>query len=287
LPINSVSFANLADELRVSPEELVPLVTSGYLVIVQTADELKHTLVGKPSQSMIDWFRAMLGPANQRPIMPIKDVARMFRVKLHQLIDLCERFGIPIYKDPLFEGLISARGVFAFYKMYREVVSPMRVDRQTLFEVLARLKGAERTGRQGHVREIFIPAFDREIQRIAALPEPQRTIAATAFWQIFSDADLLTDVLPNPKNGRNGRDYYKRYLLLKEKAQGVEKILKGKKRWDDRPYILTSGMAWHPKYGWYNKKKLYQKVSARMQDYWKKRKAAEAALRGEKKFGNK
>ena len=273
-----MSFADLADELRVSPEELVPLVTAGYLVIVQTADVLKDTLVGKPTQNMIDWFRAMFGPVALRPMVPIKEVAAMALVKLDHFIELCERFHLPIYDDPIFGGLVSPRTVITFYGKYRQTMMPVRVDRVTLIDFLGRMKGFK-VKRPIRLVEVFWKSFDEEIKRIAALPEPQRTIAATAFWQMFNDADLFTDLIKAEKRPGGTRNYYRRYKFLKEKADAVGKILKGKSTWDKQPYKLTCrGNVFHPQFGFRSKLAISRSMSAAMTEYWKKRKAAEAAL---------
>jgi len=255
----------------------VPLVTACYLVIVETADELKNTLVSKPSQNMIDWFRAMLGPVQLRPMFPAVEVGRMFHINPpRKVIDICERLHLPVYDDPVFGGLVSPKTIFTLHRMYLEVVAPLRVDRQSLITVLARLRGRTVT-RDRNLVHIYFTAFDKEIKRIARLMEPQRTIAATAFWQAFNDAETFVGVIPedSPQNTYYGKLYRK----MMEKARGVEKILKGKSTWEKKPYKLTGRRAYSPRWGWYDRKAALEAMSKTMTEYHRKRKAAAAALR--------
>jgi hypothetical protein len=60
------------------------------------------------------------------------------------------------------------------------------------------------------------------------------------------------------------RVYFTVYKRLKEKAMGVEKVISGKSTWEKRPFDL---------------KRPHLRVSRAMTAYWKKKKAAEAALR--------
>lgn len=256
----------------------MPLITAGYLIIAETAGELKNTLVSKPTQNMIDWFRAMLGPVQLRPMIPAKEVARMFRLKPRQIVSLCEQLHLPIYDDPVFGGLVSAKTVFTLNHCYLEIVSPLRVDRQTLITVLGRLKG-KNLSRGRPLIHVYFSAFEKEIQRIAKLPEPQRTIAATAFWQAFNDAETFIDLIPRDTVFENAqyRNVYKRMIA---KIKGIDKILNGKSTWEKKPYKLTGRrLVFNSVVGWYNKDRQRAAVSKAMTEYWTKRKAAEKALR--------
>lgn len=255
----------------------MPLIAAGYLNIVETAGELKKTLVAKPTQNMIDWFRAMLGPVQLRPMIPAREVARMFRLKPHQVVSVCERLHLPIYDDPVFGGLVSAKTIFTINSFYLEIVSPMRVDRQTLVTIIGRLKGKS-PARSYRFVHVYFTSFEKEIQRIAKLMEPQRTIAATAFWQVFTDADLFVDLIPQDSPLSNDQHRYV-YKCMVAKVKGIEKILNGKSTWEKQPYKLTGGRAFHPNLGWYDRRAAMEAMSESMKEYWRKRKAAAKALR--------
>jgi hypothetical protein len=192
-PVESISLADLAKELGVKPDRLPLLVLEGYLRLVKSGCYAEDTFVERPGAGAREWLRAMFAPLKQRPMLPIKDVAKFLQMSLLELRRWCLHFNIPIYMDAAFGELLTLKNFYSLQNGFFEIQSPLRTDRQALFVFFTRVK---QLGRHELVKlKRYDLRLEKEIRRIVALPEPQRTVQATSFWSSYRDAKTLAECI--------------------------------------------------------------------------------------------
>jgi hypothetical protein len=195
---NTVSLADLARMLDVGIDRLPPLISAGYLYVAKVGDTPETILLVKPFPDFLEWLGLMLGPTCRRPMVPIADIAHMLKMKPEIVRYACEKLSVEIWPDPVFGDLLSPRGFFTLQKLIERTTAHLRLDRQILMVMLARLRGVQPKFRL-RGRDTILPyakGFEAEIRRIAKMKEPMRAFRAVALWKAYSDADALVNWLP-------------------------------------------------------------------------------------------
>lgn len=188
-----ITLQRLADELEIDLERLAPLIRHNYLRILHAEDTMAATVVARPTKDAMDWLRTMFMPLDLRPFIPLPEVTASLGATEDELHYVCASQGIPLYSDPAFGELLTVTGFWLLYKGLFAMRSRLRSDRQTLLLILAQIKHVEPPCRPEPLP--YSDRLDKEISRIAALPEPDRTIRATEFWKIYSEANTLVECL--------------------------------------------------------------------------------------------
>jgi hypothetical protein len=196
-PVESISLADLAKELGAKADRLPPLVLEGYLHLVKSGCYAEDTFVERPAAGAREWLRTMFAPLKQRPMLPIKDVARFLEMSLLELRRWCLHFNIPIYMDTAFGELLSLKSFYSLQNGFFEIRNPLRTDRQALLVLFSFVKRISRHERVQLRR--YDHRLEEELKRIVALPEPQRTIQATLFWSNYRDAKTIAECIFHTK----------------------------------------------------------------------------------------
>lgn len=221
--VKTISLPDLAKDLCVDADRLPPLILEGYLRLAKSGLSLEDTFVERPPAGARDWLRAMFAPVAMRPMLPVRDAAKMLDMTLDDLRKWCIHFNIPISMDAVFGELLSLKGFYQIEHGFYEIRNPLRTDRQALLVRLMRVNKMNAT------REAYLRRYDRrleeEITRIAKLPEPQRTIQATAFWSAYQDAKIVGDSLGRKKGSKHEK-------ILDRKVYLAEQSMLGKNDWN-------------------------------------------------------
>jgi hypothetical protein len=186
----AISLQELATKLGVSPERLLPAIKHKYLKIIMA----NPPVVYEPPPAAIEWLKGMFEPILMRPFLELGMVAEIENLTIPDTRLLCASYDIPIQIDPVFGELLT---IAAFRKLhislhhYRE---PSRFDRQAMLVALMRAADPE-----NYKADLKPPTFsvrlEKEIRRIAKLPEPYRTEMALRLWEQFSEAKGVADCI--------------------------------------------------------------------------------------------
>lgn len=222
VPISQeITCARLANELEVSLDRILPLIEHRYLRVVQLSDDPGSVLVARPTGAALSWLRIMFMPIAMRPYLPIEDVAQMFETYPANIRYLCVNNNIPIYADPVFGELLTVRGYRDLRRSLFEAEMLPRFDRGVLLNLLGRLRDFEQSGNRPPLP--YSARVEREIARIAALPESDRGSAAKELYTAYLDAKKVADALNVYfENRRKGGSRYiggKMQKLLKISAR--------------------------------------------------------------------
>ena len=192
-----VSVRDLAASLGVDCERLRPLIERQYLKVLEVHDYLDDCLVGRPQPAALAWLSNMFKPLMMRPILPADIAAELLRVTLKDFRRLCIAYNAPLCDDPAFGELITLRDFYTlFSNIHKTRGTPYRFDRQALLSL---------TRISDHTIRADVPLpynvkIEQEIRRIAALPEPDRTVRAVALCNAYRDAQTVTQCYAAYKN---------------------------------------------------------------------------------------
>jgi hypothetical protein len=202
-PRPPITLSLLARELDVSPQRLFRLVEEGYLPRYSAADHSPadhsppspSTVLSCPPQPALLWLRQWFSPPLYKPMFSIDDVAELLEINAREATRLAAIFDIPLIHDAGLGLMMSAWGV---RQLLRAVLSGgrteagegegegQRFDRTWLVWWLmegdpARLQQPPR----------FTQQLEDEIQRVAGLEEPQRTIRKEQLSQQWKEAKAV------------------------------------------------------------------------------------------------
>lgn len=200
---DQITSTQLADELRTSIERIQPLIERGYVRVIHLSEDPSTTIIARPLPAGMDWLRTMFMPLQKRPYIPTTDAAAILGMSDRDLRFICVAENIQVYEDPIFGELLSASGFITLKKGLVAREDALRFDKQTIMLILARLKRVKpkSNSKPGDFR--YNERIEKEIARIALLPEPQRTFRATDLWAAFNQADVVTNSLKQDGCGKN------------------------------------------------------------------------------------
>lgn len=172
-----ISLSLLAKELNVPVEKIIPLVEHGYL---RSIDPMT---VEAPSPSALLWLRSWFQPAMAKPLFSLRDLADLLEIRENSVLSLLAAHDVPTVVDPALGPVVSLWGA---RKAILECLSDgPRFDRQALVWFLC--------GRLDP-RPPFSEVVEAEIQRIAKLDEPMRSIRREQFLAQWADAEAVAGV---------------------------------------------------------------------------------------------
>ena len=177
-PRPPISLSLLAKELNVPPSRLVPLIEQGYIRSIDG-----QTVESPPPAGLI-WLRNWFQPAHAKPLLSAKDLADLLGIEEKAIPALAAAHDAPVTHDPALGLTFSVR---AARTLLLEVLSGgVRFDRQALLWFLI--------GDPGKLCPDFSENLEREIQRVAELPEPARSIRREAILAQWRDAKAIAGI---------------------------------------------------------------------------------------------
>ena len=80
---------------------------NGHLRVRVPSDSLSSTIVARPGQRALEWLKTMFQLLEMRPVIPLKEVGKLWRTTEREIIATCKHYRIPIYSEPVFGYLMS------------------------------------------------------------------------------------------------------------------------------------------------------------------------------------
>jgi len=190
--VGTISIASLARLVEVPPMRLQPLVEHDYLRVLVPCDDFNQIIVGRPGEHRIEWLRSMFQPLSMRPVVPLKEAAELFGLTERSALEHCWYRHIPVQSDPAFGNLLPFRSL---KRLARAAWSYARFDRAALLRYY--MSQIERT--RWKEPPPFSKRLEKEIGRIATLPQPARMIRSVALIEAFRDARTAAECLRRQK----------------------------------------------------------------------------------------
>jgi hypothetical protein len=189
--VGPISIADLAILIEAPVEKLRPLVEHKYLRVVFAKPEFERTIVARPGQRALEWLKMMFQPINMRPFIPIREVGKLWKVTENHILGKCRSYRIPLYSDPVFGNLMSFNALKSFARARMKYYKPKRLDRASFLRFyLSQIEGV----RWKHPLP-YSERLEREIGRIAHLPNPQRAMRSCALFEAFRDARTVSECI--------------------------------------------------------------------------------------------
>ena len=195
IPFGQMKLNELAYQLKVPTDRLLPVIVGGYIKKVKDSypHNAKHIVVERPSSALIAWLKQMLRPMAMRPLLTLKEIADILGMKETALRNLCKTDKrIKFHRDPAFGELISPRNLFFLIKRLPKNHGAPSFDRARLLQFLT----GNPVGTKMRFQVLpYSQQIEREIKRIAKLPEPYRTLRAIALYEAMEDAKTVLECL--------------------------------------------------------------------------------------------
>ena len=186
-----ISISDLATLIEAPAEKLRPHVEHKYLRVVTPSEEFEQTVVARPGQRALDWLKMMHQPVKLRPLIPLREVGKLWSVSEHHVLKVCRCYKIPVYSDPEFGNLMSFNALKSYARARMKYHKPKGFSRASLLRYfLSQIEGERWKDPPPYGRRL-----DLEIHRIAMLPQPWRTIRSVALIEAFRDAKTITECI--------------------------------------------------------------------------------------------
>jgi hypothetical protein len=184
-----IFIGDLARLIEAPVEKLRPLVEHKYLRVVVAREKFEQTLVARPGQRATDWLKTMFQPVKMRPLIPLREVGKLWRVTENHVLKVCWSYRIPVYSNPVFGNLMSFKSLKSYARAHMKYHTPLRLDRAGFLRYYLN----EIEGERWKNPPPYSQRLEEEIRRIAHLPEPQRTEQAVQLFVAFRDARTATE----------------------------------------------------------------------------------------------
>ena len=186
-----IFIADLARLIEAPVEKLRPLVEHKYLRVVVPREKFEQTLVARPGQRATDWLKTMFQPLKMRPLIPLREVGKLWGITEQPILKVCMRCQIPVHYDPVFGFLMSFNALKSYARARMKYHKPKRFDRAMILRYYLN----EIEGERWKDPPPYSERLEEEIRRIAHLPEPQRTYQSVELVLRFRDAKTVTECL--------------------------------------------------------------------------------------------
>jgi hypothetical protein len=193
--VGSISVHDLAQLIETPVERLRPLVEHKYLRVVRAGPIFEWTLVARPGQRATEWLRNMFQPLKMRPFVPLKEAGKLWGVTEAEILKHCKIGKIPVQSDPVFGNLISFGALKSLARARHRYHKPKRFDRAGLLRYY--MSQIERT--RWREPPPYSQRLEKEIGRIATLPQPARMIQSMELINAFRDARTVAECLRGRK----------------------------------------------------------------------------------------
>ena len=219
--VGSISVHDFAQLIETPVERLRPLVEHKYLRVVKASPIFEWTIVARPGQRATEWLRNMFQPLKMRPFVPLKEAGKLWGVTENEALKYCKIGNIPVQSDPVFGNLITFSALKSLARARHRYHKPKRLDRAGLLRYyMSQIEGV-----RWKEPPPYSVRLEKEIARIASLPEPARTERSVALILAFRDARRVTECLRRQKEIIGELAKSERQILdLFERTSGLEAI---------------------------------------------------------------
>jgi hypothetical protein len=222
--VGLITITELAQLIEAPVEKLQPLVEHKYLRVVMAKEPFERTVVARPGQRATEWLRMMFQPLKIRPLIPLREVGKLWKVTEHHVLKICRAYRIPVQHDPVFGYVMSFNSLKSFARARMKYYKPKGYGRaQLLRYFLSQIEGVRWKNPLPYSERL-----EREINRIAHLPEPLRTIRAMALYEAFRDARTAMECL------RRGRQMSEEMLKSEASIEELCEKATGAQEWRTR-----------------------------------------------------
>jgi hypothetical protein len=133
----------------------------------------------------------MFQPLELRPVIPVREASKLWKITDHEIIKWCKSYKIPIYADPVFGNLMSFKALKSYARLRRKYHKSKRRNRAGFL----RFYLSEIWGERWKEPPPYSERLEMEIKRIVHLPQPYRTIRSMALIKAFQDARTVTECI--------------------------------------------------------------------------------------------
>lgn len=189
-----ITLATLAQSLNVPVSRLLPLARENYLKLQSSGEPAPNSYVEVPPAAALQWLRQFLQPAQAKPLFTLEDVADLLGLSEQDTKEAAASYDIPVTLDSALGLLFSMWAVRELARVLTAAgvdhAQSQRFDRQALVHFLL---GDAVQNQVTVTPPTFEHALEIELERVAALPEPQRSTRAAALWQQWRDARVVAE----------------------------------------------------------------------------------------------
>lgn len=191
-PIGEITIRRLAWISKLRVPKFRALLDAGILEVVKKDVSIGRTVVKQPTPAKMEWIKQMLKPLNLRPLIRLREVAEMLGLRPIDLRERCSAKNLKFFRDPAYGELLTPQDVGRVLRagiVDTRVAGRWRFDRMSLLQFLT----GDEWGREMRYKVLPYSVYlEREVKRIAKLPEPNRTLRAVALYEAFQDAKSLS-----------------------------------------------------------------------------------------------
>lgn len=105
--VGFISIRDLAQLIEAPAERLRPLVEHECLRVRTPDSVFERTIVARPGNRATEWLRNMFQPLKMRPLIPLKEAGKLWRITEREVLKYCQLRKIPVQSDPVFGNLIT------------------------------------------------------------------------------------------------------------------------------------------------------------------------------------
>jgi hypothetical protein len=189
--VGPITIADLAQLIDAPVEKLQPLVEHKYLRVVVRKEPFERTVVACPGERATEWLRNMFQPVKMRPLIPLREVGKLWKVTENHILKMCRTYNIPVHSDPVFGHLMSFGALKSYSRARMKYFKPKGFSRAELLRYFL----SEIEGDRWKDPPPYSKRLELEIKRIAHLPNPQRTLRALALIEAFREARTATECI--------------------------------------------------------------------------------------------
>jgi len=184
-----VTIAKLAQMLETGEKTVQRLIRLGYLK--RQRGKGRGRLIELPSLAALKWLKLMLQPLPLRPLFTLPEIMSLSGLSASQLREIILAWNIPMHYDPALGELLSPDSLIHLINALHAIREPIRLDHAAL---LAWMQGMSPKNK---IRKLlpYSRLIEREIARIAQLPQPERTTQAYQFWKRYKSARLVSHAI--------------------------------------------------------------------------------------------
>lgn len=194
VPRPLISLATLATSLGCGLAALLPLAEHGLLRMHSVPPLSGASLVEPVPEAALLWLRGWLLPAQAKPLLSAGDLAALLEVTPATVASLAAEHDVPVTWDRALGGIVLS--VWAARKLVLAMLGgagagaaasdeAARFDRQAL---LGWLLAGDPEAILAQPPLSYSAALEKEIERVAGLTEPTRSMRAAALVQQFDEA---------------------------------------------------------------------------------------------------
>jgi hypothetical protein len=175
----------LAKSLGATPERLYPLALGGWLHLREQSRRLDcYSQVLLPTERALQWMRSWFLPAQDKPLFSLEDAAILLATPAKSLLLMAELHDVPMTLDLVLGATFSQTAIQKLLRMKLANDSgPLRFDRQAILSHFL--------GRSEPLS--FDELLEAEIERIARLSEPERTLRSEHLARAYRESSTVAE----------------------------------------------------------------------------------------------